>query len=92
MSCTRRTSILDGIDVSALQQRLASMQQAYLDLISGGKVEVASYTQGDGSKSVTYTRANIGDLTQAILTVQTQIDKLTGVCVNRRAPLTPMFN
>ena len=86
-----RTSILDGIDSTALQTRLAAMQQAYLDLISGGKVHVASYSQGDGGKSVTYTMANIGDLTAAILTVQTQIDLANGVRVNRRRPLRPYF-
>jgi len=87
----RRPSILDGIDVATLQTRLAALQQAYLDLTEGGKTQTAAYTQGDGSKSVTYTAANIGDLTQAILALQTQIDRLTGVCVNRRAPLRPVF-
>jgi hypothetical protein len=87
----RRTSILDGLDVSVLQARLAQMQQAYLDLTSGAKVQVASYTQGDGARQVTYTQANIADLTQAILAVQSQIDRLTGVCVNRRAPIRPYF-
>lgn len=87
----RRTSILDGVSVAALQAQLASMQKAYMDLTSGGKVVSASYTQGDGSRSITYTAANIGDLTQAILAVQTQIDQLSGVCINRRAPLRPIF-
>lgn len=87
----RRTSILDGIDVQALRMRLATMQQAYLDLTSGAKVQVASYSQGDGGKSVTYTMANISDLTQAILTVQSQIDAATGCRVNRRAPMRPIF-
>jgi hypothetical protein len=86
-----RTSILEGIDVSALRARLAAMQQAYLDLTTGGKIQVASYTQGDGGRTVTYTQANIADLTQAILAVQSQIDRLTGVCVNRRAPMRPVF-
>jgi hypothetical protein len=87
----RRTSILDGIDVGVLQSRLAAMQQAYLDLTSGAKGQTYSYTQGEGAKSVTYTQANIGDLTQAIISVQSQIDRLTGVCTNRRAPLRPYF-
>jgi hypothetical protein len=91
MALGTRTSILDGVSVVALQTRLASMQQAYLDLTSGAKVEVASYAQGDGSKSVTYSRANIAALTQAILTVQSQIDQLTGQRVNRRAPMRPYF-
>lgn len=89
MSC--RTSILDGISVDTLRTRLAAMQQAYLDLTSGGKLQVASYAQGDGTKAVTYTAANIGDLTLAIIGVQTQIDRLSGVSLNRRAPLRPYF-
>lgn len=90
MSC--RTSILDGVSVQALQARLSDMQAAYLDLTTGAKIEVASYTQGDGTKSVTYTRANIGALTQSIIALQSQIDRLTGVAIqNRRAPLRPYF-
>jgi hypothetical protein len=84
-------SILDGIDIASLQSRLASLQQAYLDLSSGAKGESYSYTQGDGSKSVTYTRVNIEALTQAILAVQAQIDRLSGVRLNRRPPLRPFF-
>lgn len=88
MSC--RPSILDGIDVATLQTRLAAMQQAYLDLTSGAKVEVASYAQADGSRTVTYTRANLGDLVAAITTVQTQVDLLTGQRSARRAPMRPI--
>jgi hypothetical protein len=86
-----RTSILDGLDVGILQARLVSLQQAYLDLSSGARGETYSYTQGDGAKSVTYTRANLGDLTQAILVVQTQIDRVNGVRSHRRAPMRPYF-
>lgn len=89
MTC--RTSILDGVDVTVLETRLSALQQAYLDLSSGAKGETYSYAQGDGAKSVTYTRANLGDLTQAIISVQTQIDRLNGVRVNRRKPLGPRF-
>lgn len=86
-----RTSILDGISVDTLKLRLAAMQLAYLDLTSGAKLQVASYTQDAGGKSVTYTAANIADLTQAILAVQTQIDTLEGRRMHRRAPLRPYF-
>jgi hypothetical protein len=86
-----RTSILDGLDVGILQARLVSLQQAYLDLSSGARGETYSYTQGEGAKSVTYTRANLGDLTQAILVVQTQIDRVNGVRSHRRAPMRPYF-
>jgi hypothetical protein len=86
-----RTSILDGLDVSVLQARLSTLQQAYLDLSSGARGESYSYTQGEGAKSVTYTRANLGELTQAILLVQTQIDRATGQRNYRRAPMRPFF-
>jgi hypothetical protein len=86
-----RASILDGMSVDVLQAKLSVMQQAYLDLSTGAKGESYSYTQGDGSKSVTYTRANISQLTRAILAVQIQIDRLTGQCVNRVGPLRPYF-
>lgn len=84
-------SILDGLDVTVLQARLTAMQTAYLDLTSGGKVSVASYSQGTGSRTVTYTQANIADLTQAILGVQRQIAILSGERPAARAPMVPYF-
>lgn len=66
-------SLLAGMPTSALQVQLNKLQQAYLDLSSGTKGESFSYTQGDGAKSVTYTRANIGDLVQAIQLLQQQL-------------------
>lgn len=66
-------SILAGYDPTALQAKLAEMQQAYLDLSTGAKGESYSYTQGDGAKSVTYTRADLAALTQAIRLVQAQL-------------------
>ncbi|MBC8729430.1 gpW family head-tail joining protein [Paraburkholderia sp. UCT2] len=90
MPC-RRLSILDGMTLGALERQLASMQQAYLALVSGTKAQSASYTQADGSRSVAYTQTNIADLVQAIIGVQTQIDALRGLCRNRRRPVTPYF-
>ncbi|MDR6850380.1 gpW family head-tail joining protein [Sphingomonas sp. BE137] len=66
-------SILAGMDTSVLQARLAQLQQAYLDISSGTKGESYSYTQGDGAKSITYSKANIGQLTMAIRQVQAQL-------------------
>jgi hypothetical protein len=66
-------SLLAGMDTTVLQKRLAQMQQDYLDLSSGAKVQSASYTQGDGSKSVSYTMANIAQLTLAIRHLQAQL-------------------
>ena len=89
---TYRTSILDGVDIITLQARLVEMQAAYLDIVSGNKGESYSYTQGEGGRSVSFSRANIADLTQAIITVQYQIDLLSGSGFkNRRKPMRPYF-
>lgn len=56
-----------------LQQALASAQLALIALQSGEKVVSASYGQGDGTKSVTYTPANIGALTLLIRQLQQQL-------------------
>lgn len=66
-------SILTGIDVPTLQRMLAQAQQAYVDLSIGGKAQTLAYTQGDGSKSVTYTRADLGAITNLILQLQAQL-------------------
>ncbi len=63
-------SLFAGMSRAQLMAALATLQQAYLDLLAGNKGESFAYTQGDGSKSVTYTRANIGNLSQAIAELQ----------------------
>lgn len=77
-----QTSVLAGMDTSVLQVRLAQMQQDYLDLMSGAKVVSASYTQGEGGKSVTYDRTNIAQLTMAIRQLQAQLGI---ICSPRRS-------
>lgn len=66
-------SILAGMDETTLRAQLATLQQAYLDLASGAKGESFSYTQGNGARSVTYTKANLGDLIRAIRLLQAQL-------------------
>lgn len=56
-----------------LQQALASAQIALISLQTGEKVVTVSYSQADGSKSVTYTPANIGALTLLIRQLQQQL-------------------
>ncbi|WP_260927385.1 gpW family protein [Novosphingobium sp. 9] len=80
-------SILAGMDTSVLQARLTQMQQDYLDIMSGSKVQTASYTQGDGGKSVTYSMANIGMLTMAIRQIQAQL----GLIKTPRSAIRPRF-
>lgn len=75
-------SLLAGRSTAQLQADLAAAQQAYIDLSSGAKGESFSYTQGDGAKSVTYTRANLGQLAALIRTLQLQL----GVVQQGRAP------
>lgn len=75
-------SLLAGMDTVALQAALASAQQAYLALATGGQGESYSYTQGDGTRSVTYTRANLAQLAAAIQLMQVQLGL---VCAPRRA-------
>lgn len=76
-------SLLAGRSTAQLQTDLANAQQAYLDLMSGVKGESYSYTQGDGARSVTYTRANIADLASVIQLLQSQL----GVVTRARRPI-----
>lgn len=87
MNFNPNRSLLAGMQTSALQKALASAQQAYLDLSTGAKGESYSYTQGDGSKSVTYTKANIADLGALIRSLQAQL----GIVQRPRRALTPRF-
>lgn len=77
------TSILAGMSTAALQTALANAQQAYIDLSSGAKVVTASYSQGDGAKSVTYTQANVADLVALIKQLQAQL----GIIQRGRRPI-----
>jgi hypothetical protein len=77
------TSIFAGMSTAQLQAALASAQQAYLDLSTGAKVQAATYTQADGSKSVTYTRADLGALTALIKQLQAQL----GIITRPRRPI-----
>lgn len=66
-------SIFAGMDTPTLQAALTSAQNALIALSTGSKGETFSYTQGDGAKSVTYTRANLKDLTMLIRELQAQL-------------------
>ena len=76
------TSLLAGRSTAQMQLDLAAAQQAYIDLSTGAKGESFSYTQGDGSKSVTFTRANISELAALIRMLQQQL----GVIRQARRP------
>jgi len=59
-------SDLTGVDRATLQQWLGDAQQALHDLTVGGKPESVSYAQGEGSRAVTYTRADVGKISAYI--------------------------
>jgi hypothetical protein len=77
------TSLLAGMNTAALQTALAAAQQAYIALSTGAKGESYSYTQGDGTKSVTYTRANLPQLASLIQLLQSQL----GIVSRVRSPI-----
>ncbi|MDE1901509.1 MAG: phage head-tail adapter protein [Alphaproteobacteria bacterium] len=87
MAYNPQTSILAGRDTATLQADLATAQQAYIDLTTGKKGENYSYTQGDGSKAVTYTRANLAQLVALIRQLQAQL----GIVSRGRRPIRFMF-
>lgn len=82
---TPRLNNLSGVPPATLTQWLTESQQALHDLSTGAKGESFSYAQGDGSKSVTYTRADIGALQAHILALQYALG------MRRRRAIRPVF-
>ena len=80
-----RQTILSGLTSEQLQANLAAAQQAYSDLMTGGKPVSVSYSQVNGSRSVTYTATNKTDLLNYIQLLQTQLG------ITRRRPLRIVF-
>lgn len=70
MTCAPYPSLYAGLSPTALQAALSKAQQALLDLNTGAKGVSFSYTQGDGSKTVTFTQADRGALTNLIRELQ----------------------
>ncbi|MDR3513771.1 MAG: gpW family head-tail joining protein [Caulobacteraceae bacterium] len=80
---------LVGISQARLQTMLAQTQQAIADLTTGRKTETAAYTQADGNRSVTYTRADLASLQQ-------RVQMLAGILYpgqgyGRRRPARPLY-
>lgn len=65
-SSTRIPAEFVGVDQATLQQWLTDAQNAQQQLVLGRNVQVASYAQGAGTKSITYTPADLPALTQRI--------------------------
>jgi hypothetical protein len=58
-----------GVPTETLQQWLTEAQTILQQLSLGANPNAVTYTQGDGSKSVTYQLSNIGQLQQRIDTL-----------------------
>ncbi|HAT1683154.1 TPA: phage head-tail adapter protein [Klebsiella oxytoca] len=55
------------------QEALATAQQAYVELSTGARGVSFSYTQGDGTRSVTYLPAQLSDLMSFIQQLQAEL-------------------
>ncbi len=68
------SSLLAGAMTRAqLLEALTAAQQAYLELSTGSKGVSFSYTQGDGTRSVSYQQTDIGQLMALIQLLQAQL-------------------
>ena len=76
-----------GMDTAVLQANLAQAQAAYNALMCGSKTASASYAQGDGSRSVTYSRTEIPNLMAYIQSLQVAL----GIVVQPRRPMRPYY-
>ncbi|ETS31065.1 phage head-tail adapter protein [Photorhabdus temperata] len=80
----RNTSLLAGaMTREQLQDALAKAQQAYIDLATGSRGVSFSYTQGDGTRSVSYQQSSLADLLALIQLLQAQL----GIVSRPRRPI-----
>ncbi|WP_434715501.1 gpW family head-tail joining protein [Paraburkholderia sp. A3RO-2L] len=76
-------SIFAGMSQTALQQALSNAQNALIELQTGAKGVTFSYTQGDGTRSVTYQQTDIAALTALIRQLQQEL----GIVCRARRPI-----
>lgn len=82
---TPSTNNFTGVPKLTLQKWLGEAQQAMHELSTGTKGEAYSYTQGDGTRSVTYTRTDLGAL-------QAHINSLMhALGMRKRRAIRPVF-
>ncbi len=82
-----RTTMFSGMSTAQLQAALTSAQAAYVALATGQQGVSFSYTQGDGQKSVTYAKPDLGALAALIVELQ----QLLGITIRARRPIRFMF-
>jgi hypothetical protein len=62
-----------GIPDATIQQWYSQVLQAEVLVASGGKGEAFSYSQGEGTRSVTYTRANFDALIRMKIVLKAEL-------------------
>lgn len=84
----RNTSLLAGAMTDAqLRDALAKAQQAYIDLTTGSRGVSFSYSQGDGTRAVSYQQSSLADLLALIQLLQAQL----GIVARPRKPVRFRF-
>lgn len=78
-----------GLSPDQLAANLAQAQAALQQLRCGVKVVTASYAQGDGARSVTYDRADLGSLQQLVNELAALV--YPGQGYGRRRPLRMIY-
>lgn len=68
---------LAGMTPDQLRVALAAAQNAYTEMMTGQKGVSFSYTQGDGTRSVTFKPTSLENLNQFIRQIQQEL----GICV-----------
>ncbi|HAH9382860.1 TPA: phage head-tail adapter protein [Escherichia coli] len=82
------TSLLaGGMTDEQLRDALQKAQQAYIDLTTGSRGVSFSYTQGDGTRSVSYQQSSLADLLALIQLLQAQL----GIVARPRKPVRFRF-
>ncbi|HBR1088980.1 TPA: phage head-tail adapter protein [Klebsiella pneumoniae] len=84
----RNTSLLaGGMTDEQLRDALQKAQRAYIDLTTGSRGVSFSYTQGDGTRSVSYQQSSLADLLALIQLLQAQL----GIVARPRKPVRFRF-
>ena len=84
----RNTSLLAGsMTDEQLRDALQKAQQAYIDLTTGIRGVSFSYSQGDGTRSVSYQQSSLADLLALIQLLQAQL----GIVARPRKPVRFRF-
>ncbi|ELN4044879.1 TPA: gpW family head-tail joining protein [Raoultella terrigena] len=84
----RKTSLLAGsMTDEQLRDALQKAQQAYIDLTTGSRGVSFSYSQGDGTRSVSYQQSSLADLLALIQLLQAQL----GIVARPRKPVRFRF-